>query len=183
MRAQLFGLLFLGLTTLTTQAQKSIETDVDANSVNLKDVIISSNSKYINKVYEENSANVVKHLEEVVAGFDLKSHHVYSSEFDTYIVNFKTAGKTKMAVTYDSEGFVLSSNERYDNILLPHPIRQALVKDYPGWDLHSNSYRVNYDHRRPIKKLYKIQVRKDGDKKKLKINVEGNDAYVSVDYD
>ncbi|MEZ4792273.1 MAG: hypothetical protein R2783_01985 [Gelidibacter sp.] len=182
MRAQLIGLLFLGLTSLT-QAQKSIETEVDAKSVNLKDVIISSNSKYINKVYEESSSDVIKNLEQVVAGFDIKEHDVYSSEYDTYLVNFKTSGKTRMNVTYNSDGIVLASSERYDDILLPHSIRQALVKDYPGWTLQSNSYRVNYDHQDAIKKLYKIQVRKDGERKNLKINVEGNMAIVSVDYD
>lgn len=182
MRTQLIGLLFLGLTTLT-QAQKSIETEVDAKSVNLNDVIISANSQYVNKVFEETSGDVVKSLEQVIAGFDIKDEAFYSPEYDMYVVNFKTNGKTRMNVTYDSNGIVQSSSERYDNILLPLSVRRALVKDYPGWTLHSNSYRVNYDYLRDIKKMYKIQLRKDGEKQNLKINVEGNRAVVSVDYD
>jgi|SRR5690606_32042218 len=182
MRAQLFGLLFLGLTSLT-HAQKSIETSVDARSVNLEDVIISTNSKYMNKVYEESSSNVVKNLEQVIASFDITKHRVYNPEIKNYIVNFKYSGKTRMNVTYNSEGLVISSSERYDDILLPHSIRQALVKDYPGWQLHSNSYRVNYDYQNDSRKMYKIEVQKDGEKKKLKIHVEGNRAIVSVDYE
>ncbi|MEZ4803014.1 MAG: hypothetical protein R2797_09600 [Gelidibacter sp.] len=182
MRAQLFGLLVLGLTSLT-QAQKSIETDVDAKSVSLKDIIITANSNYMNKAYEESSSEVIKNLEQVVAGFDITEHEVFSPEYDSYLVNFKTTGKTRMNVTYNAIGIVLSSNERYDDILLPHYVRQALVKEYPGWTLQSNSYRVNYDHQKGIKKLYIIQVRKDGQKKNLKFNVEGNQAIVSVDYD
>jgi hypothetical protein len=182
MRTQLIGLLFLGLTSLT-QAQNGIETDVDAKSVDLNNIIISANSRYMNKVYDDNTSQVVKKLEQVVAGFDIKKHDVYSSKYETYEVNFITPSKTSMYATYDSNGIILSSNERYDNILLPHSVRQSLVKEYPDWILHSNSYRVSYDHRGDIKKLYKIQVRKDGEKKKLKIDVVGNMSIVSVDYD
>ena len=182
MRTQLIGLLALGLTTLT-QAQKSVEADVDAKSVNLKDVIISANSKYMNHVYEESSSNMIKNLEQVIADFDITKHKAYSPEFSNYIVNFRYSGKTRMNVTYDSDGIVVSSNERYDDILLPHSIRQAVFRDYPGWTMHSNTYLVNYDYDRAIKKLYKIQVRKDGKKENLKVNVEGNRAIVSVDYD
>ena len=54
MRTQLIGLLFLGLTSLT-QAQSTSETDFESESVDLKDIIISTNSRYMNKVYDENS--------------------------------------------------------------------------------------------------------------------------------
>lgn len=182
MRTQLIGLVFLGLTSLT-QAQNNIVTDVESKSVDLKDVIISTNSKYMNKVYDENSSEVVKNFEQIIAGYDIKSSKLYSDEFESYSVNFKTSNSTKMNVTYDSDGNILSSREHYENILLPHTIRQSLVKEYPGWKLHSNSYKVVYHHRDDIKKTYKIQVRKDGERKNLKVNVEGNMAIVSVDYD
>ncbi len=182
MRAQVIGLLFLGLTSLT-QAQNDIETDVDAQSVDLKNVIISANSRYMNKVYDENTSVVVKNLEQIIAGYDIKSNNVYTSEFDNYSVNFKTPTSTKITATYNRDGTILSSYEQYKDILLPHSIRQALVKEYPGWELYSNTYRVTYDHRKDIKKVYKMQVHKDGEKKNLKINVEGNMAIVSVDYE
>lgn len=182
MRTQLIGLLFLGLTTLT-QAQTTIETEVDAKSVNLKDVIITTNSKYLNKVYEESSSVMVKDLEQLVAGFDITKHEVYGPEFERYLVTFKANGKTQMRVIYDSDGIVLSSFEKYDDILLPLAIRQALVKDYPTWTLHGNSYRVTYDHQNGVKKVYKMQVRKDGEKENLRINFKGNNAVVSVDTD
>lgn len=181
MRTQLIGLLFLGLTNLT-QAQTNIEQDVETKSVDLKDVIISSNSSYMNKVYDENTSIVVKNLEQVVAGYDIKSDAIYSSEYSNYSVNFKTP-TSNVNATFDCDGTILTSNEKYDDILLPSSIRQAIGKDYSGWTLHSNSYRVSYDHRRDIKKMYKIQVRKDGEKKNLKINVQGNMAIVSVDYE
>ncbi|MCK7590567.1 hypothetical protein M0G43_08285 [Subsaxibacter sp. CAU 1640] len=182
MRTQLIGLVFLGLTSLT-QAQKSIETDVETTSVDLKDVIISTNSKYMNKVYDENSSEVVKNFEQIIAGYDIKSNEIYSDEYDNYSVNFKTSSSSKMNVTYDKDGTILTSKEQYDDILLPYSIRQSLVKDYPGWKLHSNSYKVVYSHRNDIKKTYKIQARKDGERKNLKINLDGNMAIVSVDYD
>lgn len=182
MRTQLIGLVFLGLTSLT-QAQKNIETDVEAESVDLKNIIISSNSRYMNNVYDENSSQVVKQLEQIVAGYDIKSNDIFSPDYENYSVNFNTATSTKVSATYHKNGTILSSIEQYDDILLPHAIRQKLVKDYPGWTLHSNSYRVVYDKDKDIKKLYKIQVRKAGNKKNLKINVEGNMAIVSVDYE
>lgn len=180
MRTQLIGLLFLGLTSLI-QAQTNIETDVETESVDLKDIFISTNSRYMNKVYDDNASTVVKNLEQIVAGYDIMQNDVYSSKYDTYSVNFKTPTSTKVSATYNRDGTILSSIEQFDDILLPHSIRESLVKKYPGWTLHSNSYRVSYDHRRPTKKLYKIQVRKDGDKKNLKINLEENMGVVSID--
>lgn len=182
MRTQLIGLLFLGLTSLT-QAQSTSETDFESESVDLKDIIISTNSRYMNKVYDENSSVVVKKLEQIVASYDITTSDQYSSELDRYSVNFKTPTSTKINATYDKDGTLLSSKETYEDILLPHSILRSLVKEYPGWKLHSNTYKVSYDHRRDTKKVYKIQVRKDGQKKNLKINVEGNMAIVSVDYD
>jgi len=181
MRTQVIGLLFLGITSLMT-AQTSaddINVDDEINNVELNNLVISANSKYMNKAYDENASNTIKNLEQIVASFKIKNTSTYSSEFDSYLVNFRN-DKTAINTVYNSDGTILSSNEKFKDVLMPHTVRQALYKEYPGWTIHKNSYHVSYSENRNVKKLYKIQVRKDGEKKNLKVDIVNNAAIVST---
>ena len=181
MRTQVIGLLFLGLTSLMNAQSNSDAKNVgeEVSNVELSGLVISANSKYMNKAYDENSSIEVRELVQRVADFDLKETNIFDPKFDSYNVNFSTR-QSEIEAIYDSKGVVQSTNERYNNILVPNSIRHAVYRDYPGWTLHKNTYSVTYSQNGNIKKLYKIQVRKDGERKNLKIDVVNNKAIVSA---
>ncbi|MFC4722038.1 hypothetical protein ACFO5O_06880 [Geojedonia litorea] len=176
MKTQLFGLLFLGLTTLA-YSQSESETDPEAENVGLKNVVISANSKYLSEAFDDNTPNSVKDIEYKVATYDLSKSEVFDKEYEGYLVDF--AGDSfNVKTSYDSEGFIISSNERFEDVLLPHYLRQSVYKEYPGWIAHSNSYSVQYNHKTGAKKRYKVQLRKDGKRKNLKIDVQSDMSLV-----
>lgn len=176
MKTQLFGLLFLGLTTLA-YSQSESETDPEAENVGLKNVVISANSKYLSEAFDDSTPNSVKDIEYKVATYDVSQSEIFDSEYEAYLVDF--VGDTfNVKASYDSEGFIISSKERFEDVLLPHYLRQSVYKEYPGWTAHSNSYSVTYNHKTGAKKRYKVQLRKDGKRKNLKIDVQGDMSLV-----
>ncbi len=170
MKTPLFGLLFLGLTTLAYSQSQS-------ENVGLKKIVISANSKYLGEAYGENTPNTVKDVEYTVASYDITTSKVYNPEHDGYRVNFNGSNFNINAI-YNSEGIILASNEKFEDILLPHHIRQSLYKEYPGWSPHSNTYQVVYNFKKGAKKAYKVQLRKDGKRVNLKIDVQNDMSLV-----
>ncbi|MBT8302876.1 MAG: nicotinate-nucleotide adenylyltransferase, partial [Bacteroidia bacterium] len=98
---------------------------------------------------------------------------VFNKKFEAYEVIFKeTDGK--IVATYDQNGKILSSMERFSNVVLPTKVRNAIYESYPGWNLHKDTYLVSYYVDRDVKKIFKIQLRKDRERKNLKVDVDGN---------
>ncbi|MGM5471131.1 hypothetical protein ACS386_12705 [Flavobacteriaceae bacterium LMO-SS05] len=170
MKTQLFGLLFLGLTTLVYSQSES-------ENVGLKNIVISSNSKYLSEAYDKNTPETVKDVEYTVATYDITNSDVYNHEHYGYQVDFK-GSKFNIKTIYNSEGVILSSKEKFVDILLPHNIRQSLYKEYPGWSPHSNTYKVVYSFRNGAQKAYKVQLRKDGKRINLNIDVQNDMSLV-----
>lgn len=171
MKTVIFGLLFLGLANLSfSQSSNEIE------EVQLADVVISPlNLSYLNAVHDENTPKVVKQLESKVAKFDITESPVFDKQFEAYEVIFKDATNNsgRIIATYNSEGKILKSFEKFNDVTLPSAVRNAIYKEYPGWIIHSDTYLVSYYLNEDIKKVYKLKIKKDDEKKTLKIDVDG----------
>ncbi|TVZ59531.1 hypothetical protein NA63_2066 [Flavobacteriaceae bacterium MAR_2010_105] len=176
MKTQLFGLLFLGLTTLA-YSQSESDTDPEVENVGLRNVVISANSKYLSEAFDDSTPNSVKDVEYKVATYDITESDVYDPEYEGYLVDFN-GENFDIKTSYDAEGLIISSREKFEDILLPHYLRQSVYKEYPGWTAHSNSYLVSYNHKTGAKKRYKVQLRKDGKRKNLKIDVQSDMSLV-----
>lgn len=171
MKNLIIGLFVLGFTSLGyTQEQRH------SNAVELADVIISPlNMSYLNKVQDEFTPVKVKHLEDKAARFDITESPVYDRKFEAYEVVFTDAynkNQGNIVATYDSNGKILRSLERYKETLLPPKVRNAIFKRYPNCSLESNLYLLTYYHNKDVKKVYKVRI-KDGDKK-MNLHVDHN---------
>ncbi|TYA59147.1 hypothetical protein [Formosa maritima] len=171
MKTVFFGLLFLGFANLSfSQSNQEIE------EVKLADVVISPlNLSYLNAVQEKNTPESVRHLENKAARFDITESPVFDNQFEAYEVIFKEASKNggQIIATYNSEGKILKSFEKFNDVTLPPSVRNAVYKEYPGWTIHSDTYLVSYYINKDTKKVYKLKIKKDDEKKTLKIDVDG----------
>ena len=171
MKTVFLGLLFLGFANLSfSQSSNEIE------EVQLADVVISPlNLSYLNAVHDVNTPEVVKQLEKKVAKFDVTESPVFDKQFEAYEVIFKDASSNSGSIiaTYNSEGKILKSFEKFNDVTLPPAVRKAIYKEYPGWTIHSDTYLVSYYLNEDIKKVYKLKIKKDNEKKTLKVGIDG----------
>jgi len=151
MKTVFLGLLFLGIANLSfSQSSNEIE------EVQLADVVISPlNLSYLNAVHDVNTPEVVKQLEKKVAKFDVTESPVFDKQFEAYEVIFKDASSNSGSIiaTYNSEGKILKSFEKFNDVTLPPAVRKAIYKEYPGWTIHSDTYLVSYYFNEDIKNI------------------------------
>jgi len=168
MKQLVIGIICFGLATLSF-AQSTDGMD----EVRLTDVVVTPlNLTYLNKVQDDNTPRPVIKLENKVARFNVKESPVFEEGFDAYEVIFKQTNGSIIA-TYDQNGSIISTLERYDQITMPYNVRNSLHKQYPDWFIHSDVYLVSYYDNKEINKVYKVQIRKDNMKKNLKVDIEG----------
>lgn len=164
MKKILLGLFVFGLTI------QSFAQVIDLPEVE----IVAVNYKYINDVGEPNAAQPVKLLQREVAAFDLKNSEYYEDEYDNYFISFYIP-QGKILASYDKEGNVLRTVEKYKNITLPTVVAESIVKNYSGWKIAENAYLVNYHDRKGVtKKEYKILLEKDNRRMRIKTDENGN---------
>lgn len=134
--------------------------------------VYGTKHKYLSAVDNKELAQPVKMLERRAAEFDVKNSEYYEEEHDIYFVSFYIPDGELLA-TYDKDGKLLSTVERFKNVALPQTIAQAIVKRFPNWTIPKDFYLVKYREQSGSKKLYKITL-ENGDKRvKIKVNENG----------
>ncbi|HLV37924.1 hypothetical protein [Xanthomarina sp.] len=176
MKTICIGLLFLGFANLSfSQADKEIV------EVQLASVVISSPSNpsslnYLNAVYSEDIPEEAVILENIAARFKITESPVFDSQFEAYEVIFKDVSTNggQIVITYNNDGQILKSVERYNDVVLPAAVRNAVYKEYPGWMIDSDKYLVTYYHKEDAKKAYKLKIKKEDNKKVIKVSINGD---------
>ncbi|TXD80820.1 hypothetical protein ESY87_20040 [Subsaximicrobium wynnwilliamsii] len=91
-----------------------------------------------------------------------------ASEFDGRNKPFTTifrGSKGYIIATYNNNGKLLKTTERYKDIKLPKYIVKSVLSQYPDCHLLKVVYTVDYDHQKEVEKTYKIQIMKDNKKR------------------
>ncbi len=165
MRKWVFGLLFLGFASLVYSQQPQRE----VGEVVLEEVTVTSpNFDYLAMVQDKNTPVTVKGLERKAASFDLLESPIYNKIDKAYEVFFSNS-KGRIVATYDDQGKILSSVEKFANVVVPGPIRNTVFQVYPDWTISENTYRVTYFHNKGVKKIYLFQISKGEKSKNLKV--------------
>jgi hypothetical protein len=172
MKNVLFGLLYLGLTSLIYSQE--IPTIIDFKEVKLIGVTVTPlNTTYLRKVQDKETPAMVKKLENTAARFDVTEASIYDGHHEGYEVIFKQTSGSIIA-TYDKNGKIVSSFERFTNLNLPPTIRNNIAKKYPNWIVFKDAYLVSYYvDSKHVKKVYKIRIRKENERKNLRCTVDG----------
>lgn len=135
--------------------------------------VISLNYKYIKSISDTNSAQSVRTMQSKAANFDLKNSDFYVEDYDDFFVSFYIP-KGEILATYDKEGKLTSTAERFRDVALPAEVRKAVGNRYPGWRITKDVYLVNYyGDKRESSKVYKV-VLENGDKRiRARLNEKG----------
>lgn len=128
--------------------------------------------KYLSAVDNRELAQPVKMLERRAAEFNVKSADFYEEEYDNYFVSFYIPDGEILA-TYDKDGKLISTVEKYKNVALPHSIAKAVAKRFPNWAIPNDIYLVNYNEESGSRKIYKITLENRDKRLKIKVNDKG----------
>lgn len=146
-----------------------------AQVVTLPEVeVVARNFKYLDKVDEPNVGSPVEALQRYATEFDVKSSEYYEDEYDRYFISFFIPDG-KILASYDKDGNILRTIEKYKNIKLPLKVAQSMTKNYEGWTIAENVYLVNYhDDKGVMKKEFKILLERENRRMRIKTDELGN---------
>lgn len=151
----------------------SVKLQTYAQVIELPEIeVVATNYKYLDALGEEISIPV-QTLQEAVADFDLKSAEFYQDEYQTYIVSFYIP-EGKILASYDGEGNLLRTAERFKNVNVPPAVKQAIGKKYPNWTISRDIYRVTYhSDRADVERQYKLVLENGDQRIRVKVDEEG----------
>jgi hypothetical protein len=142
-----------------------------SNVLELKGITVRPlNISYLRSVMDWRMPEVITKLENKAARYNILTSPVYDGNYDAYEVMFKQEKGTIIA-TYNKDGKIMQSTERFKDITLPDFIRNEIYENHPGWTIHSDAYLVSYFSGKDVKKICKVQLRKDGMRKNIKITI------------
>jgi hypothetical protein len=143
------------------------------SQVLMPEVIISATRyKYLSAVDNRELAQPIRLLENQAATYDVKNSEYYDDEYEEYNISFYLPAGYVLA-TYNKDGKLLRTAERYKNVALPKSVAQSLVKRYPHWAIPKDVYKVTYEEDKGVTKVWKVLL-KQGDKRlKVKLTEEG----------
>lgn len=159
--------LFLLVCGLTTPLYAQV---VELDTV----VIIPIKYKYIYEVVDDDIDQSVKDLQSKLGKFDITKEEYYNDEYGTYRVSFYIP-KGYAVVTYDKDGKMLRTIERYKNVKLPLAVSEALVERFPNWTVDKDIYKVSYSEPKwESKKTYKLKLSNGEKIIRVKTDQDGN---------
>lgn len=173
MRAIVFGLLVLGLTSLCNAQvfEENALAEVEVYAVNYN---------YLKSVNSKNLPKIVEKLERSAANFDVKelilkeknTRIKYQDGYGNYKAYFSNSSG-KIDAVYDKEGKILKTNERFVNIKLPKTVINSISKTYSKWAITKGMYLVKYHHDKEILKNYKVLIEKNNKRIRVKLDENG----------
>lgn len=163
MKRFLIGLFIFGLTA-QTYAQITELPEIE---------IIGVNYKYLDAAGEEDVAEPVKVLQREAATFDLKNSEYYQDEYDTYFISFFLP-EGKILASYDKDGVLLRTAEKFKNIALPRAVAEAVAERFPNWSVATDVYLVNYHQAKGASKTYKLLLENGEKRMRVKTDENGN---------
>ena len=116
----------------------------------------------------------VKDLHIKLGKFDITKEEYYNDEYDSYNVSFYIPEGYAVA-TYDKDGKLLRTIERYKNVKLPLAVSEALVERFPKWTVDKDIYKVSYSEPNwESKKTYKLKLSNGEKTIRVKTDENGN---------
>lgn len=162
MKTIVFIICLFGLTVLS-----------NAQTIALQETVIELNNTYLNAVNADNAAECVKILEEKVVNYNRELTPLYNEVYDTYKVSFYIP-EGKIIAEYDTDGKIIRTIEKYNDVRLPLIVMQAIAKRFPNWGIISDAYHINYHcEKDTVKQEYKIKIKNENEIITVKTNETG----------
>lgn len=165
MKKFILSLLVIGLVSQVYSQITKVE--------ELSEVVVTAvNYKYLNQTDNKVAAVPVQMLQRKVAAYDVTTKDYYQDDYDYYTVEFYIPDG-KIVAAYDSDGKILRTIEKFNDIKLPDAVSKALLERFPNWDVVSDVYRVSYNDQKGAKKHYKLKLQNGDRTMRVKMNEDG----------
>ena len=128
--------------------------------------------KYLSAVDHKELAQPVKMVQKMAAEYDVRKSEYYEDEYDTYFISF-VIPQGELLATYDQDGKLLRTAEKYKNISLPSAVTQAVKTKYAGWNIAEDTYLVNFYEKGTATRVYKLTLQNGDKRMKVKLNENG----------
>jgi len=176
MKNLLIGLFILGLTNLSysqdsfseLEATRDIEPKYSTSPVSK--TISLLNIPYLNKVKNEIKPSNIRQLELMAFKYNIKKLLKPNNKPQQFIIKFIWS-KNYIIARYNQDGKILSTYEEFKDFELPEHILKSISLDYPNWSIASKIYQVHYSRKSGTKMEYKIKIKKNDSRKRIKIDV------------
>ena len=150
-------------------------TIANAQNVELPETYISINSDYINLIDTENPCKYVKYLERTILNY---SHNelseLYDHKTDILKVTFEIP-KGKIIASFNKDGKIIKTYEKYKNIRLPRNILQTIAEKYPNYGIVEDTYIIEFRFDEDaLKQEYSIKLKNNDATLTLKANKHGD---------
>lgn len=185
MKNFVIGLFVIGLTTLGFSQERNSKVE----EVQLKDVIVTNtkravpltniNFSYLNEVQDKTTSKFVKALESVASRWNVMESPLYDGRDESFKTIFRGT-KGYIIATYDRNGKILTTQERYRDIKLPKKLVKSILMEYPESHFLKVVHYISYDHEKLLKKTFRVKIMNDDQKRNLKILSDGNNNVISM---
>ncbi|MDW5287603.1 hypothetical protein [Formosa sp. PL04] len=148
------------------------QTSLEKSKATVKTVGV--NATYMNNSVFTDNGNYVKILQQYISKYDVKNMEAYNNDDKSiYDVSFKTK-KGIFLVTYKGDGQIISSKERYKNVIIPKAVSISIMKTYPNWIHEASICTVNYRHGKGLSTSYRVKISNGNQTKIIKTDAKGN---------
>lgn len=166
MKKLMIGLLAFGVTAQTFAQEPAFE--------QLSEIyLVATNYKYLDQVDAFGTDNDIKQIQRKIATYDIKNEDVYQDEYDSYSVSFYIPNG-KILASYDKDGKILRTAERFKKTNLPEAVRAAIATRFPRWTVYKDIYLVNYHEKAGVKRRYKLTLENGDQRINVKLDHYGN---------
>lgn len=104
----------------------------------------------------------------------MSEKQIYEDAYDTYFVSFYIPDGSILA-SYDKDGELLSTAEKFKNTKLPAAVREAVEKRFPQWAISKDTYLVSYYSEGGVRKKYKLLPENRG--KRIRMEASDNGEF------
>ncbi|MFC4874362.1 nicotinate-nucleotide adenylyltransferase [Negadavirga shengliensis] len=135
--------------------------------------VTAVNYKYLSSTTKEEVSEPVRTIRYEAAAYDVKESPFYEDEYDYYHISFFIP-EGKILASYDKEGNLLRTAEKFSNVQLPKAVERAVAKRFPNWTISKDVYLVTYNDAKGTNKRYKLLLENDDKRMKVRIDEKGN---------
>ena len=133
---------------------------------------LDENIEYLDEVQGPSTPNAIRKYQVMASLYDVTQSYIFDGRNDPFQIVFKT-DKGTIVTTYDWQGEVLTSEEKFKDVALPSELARKALKDRKDWTIIRTNYYVSYTQGRDATKIYTVQITDGKKRKKISLDADG----------
>ena len=161
---------FMGFTSaqdLAYHAEESLTTKVTSFEKNT-DLLV--HKKYLEEISSDNLPLSAIYLQKKLSQFELKDSEGFNNGLNETQIEFNS-NDDEIVASFNQEGILISTKEKYYNVNLPANIEAHLLQDYNGWKMIDTRFFVKYKKDKAPLKYYIVRIENEDEFRYLQLDI------------